>query len=144
MMTPYEKAGMQQFLSATAILLLALPPCAQQGAPAFLAHSWHDMSKSSNYIAASFPLLRYATGAVDWFRNQAIDPSAIVIAAVPPDGRPRAPQRGDNERMDLTWIVALDLNAARIPRAVAQATLVREGGKKISNLSDLQLPAERS
>lgn len=144
MVTPYEKAGILQFLSLTGILLLALPPCAQQGVSAFLAHCWHDMSKPSNYIAASFPLLRYATGAVDWFRNQAIAPGAIVIAAVPPDGRPRAPQRGDNERMDLTWIVALDLDAARIPRAVAQAALVREGGKKISYIPDLPLLAQRT
>jgi hypothetical protein len=100
------------------------------------------MSKS-NYIAASFPLLRYATGAVDWFRNQAISPDAIVIAAVPPDGQPRAPQRGDNERTDLTWIVALDLDTARIPRAVAQAALIREGGKIISYVPNLPLPAQR-
>ena len=97
-----------------------------------------------DYVAASFPLMRYATGAVDWFRNQAIDPDAIVIAAVPPDGRARAPQRGDGERTDLTWIVALDLNAADISRAVALATLKREGGKKLSQVPALPIAAKRT
>ncbi|GEM_PF-1617087 len=90
-----------------------------------------------NYVAASFSLMRYATGAIDWFRNQAIDPSAIIVAAIGPDGRPRAPQRGDNVRTDLRWIVALDCDAARIPRAVAAATLQREGGKRLAQLPDL-------
>ena len=90
-----------------------------------------------NYVAASFPHMRSATGAIDWFRNQAIDPTAILVAAVPPDGRPRAPQRGDNERTDLRWIVALDLDAARIPRSVAVATLTREGGKRLAQVPDI-------
>jgi hypothetical protein len=101
------------------------------------------MSKD-NYVAASFPLMRYATGAVDWFTNQAIDPDAIVIAAVPPDGRPRAPQRGDSARTDLTWIVALDLGAANISRSVALATLKREGGKKLSQIPALPIVAKRT
>jgi hypothetical protein len=101
------------------------------------------MSKD-NYVAASFPIMRYATGAVDWFRNQAIDPDAIVIAAVPPDGRARAPQRGDSARTDLTWIVALDLDAADIPRSVALATLKREGGKKLSQIPALPVAAKRT
>ncbi|MDQ6766742.1 MAG: hypothetical protein M3Z41_02940 [Candidatus Eremiobacteraeota bacterium] len=95
-----------------------------------------DMHKG-NYIAASFPLMSYATGAIDWFRNQAIDPDAIVVAAVPPGGQPRAPQRGDNARSDLRWIVALDLDAARIPRDVAAEALRREGGKLLAQIPDL-------
>ncbi|MBV8203744.1 MAG: hypothetical protein JOY87_06490 [Candidatus Eremiobacteraeota bacterium] len=87
-----------------------------------------------NYVAASFPLLRYATGAIDWFRNQAIDANAIAVAAVTPDGTMRAPQRGDNLRSDLEWIVALDLSKARIPRAVAVATFAREGGKTLASV----------
>ena len=92
----------------------------------------------SDYVGASFSHLRYATGAIDWFRNQAIAPAAILVAAVPPDGRPRPPRRGDNERSDLRWIVAVDLNAARIPRAVALATLRREGGKRLSHVPELR------
>jgi hypothetical protein len=90
-----------------------------------------------NYVAASFPLLRYATAAIDWFRNQAIDPDAIIVAAVPPDERPRAPRRGDNMRADVTWIVALDLDAARIRRDVAVAAMRREGGKLLANIPEL-------
>jgi hypothetical protein len=101
------------------------------------------MSKD-NYVAASFALMRYATGAVDWFLNQAIDPDAIVIAAVPPDGRARAPQRGDSARTDLSWIVALDLDAASISRSVALETLKREGGKKLSQIPALPVAAKRS
>jgi hypothetical protein len=94
------------------------------------------MSKG-NFVAASFSLLRYATAAIDWFRNQAIDPDAIIVAAVPPDGRPRAPQRGDNMRADVTWIVALDLDAAKIRRDVAVAAMRREGGKPLARIPDL-------
>src|SRR4029077_10220136 len=94
------------------------------------------MSKG-DYVAASFSLLRYATGAIDWFRNQAIDADAIIVAAVPPDGRPRAPQRGDNMRADVTWIVALDLDAANIRRDVAVAAMRREGGKLLAKIPDL-------
>ncbi|MBV8164157.1 MAG: hypothetical protein JOZ91_07810 [Candidatus Eremiobacteraeota bacterium] len=46
----------------------------------------------------------------------------------------RAPQRGDNLRSDLEWIVALDLSKARIPRAVAVATFAREGGKTLASV----------
>lgn len=101
------------------------------------------MSKG-NYVAASFSLLRYATAAIDWFRNQAIDPDAIIVAAVPPDGRPRAPQRGDNMRADVTWIVALDLDAANIRRDVAIAALRREGGKLLANIPELPEMTKRT
>lgn len=90
-----------------------------------------------NYVAASFPLMRYATAAIDWFRNQAIDPDAIVVAAVPPDGRPRAPRRGDSQRADITWIVALDLDAVKIRRDVAVAALRREGGTLLASIPEL-------
>ena len=92
-----------------------------------------------NYVAASFPFMRYATGAIDWFRNQAVDPHAILVAAVPPDGRLRAPQRGDNERTDLRWIVAVDLDAAHLPRSVAAATMRREGGKRLAQMPEMPL-----
>ena len=89
-----------------------------------------------NLVAATFPILRYATGAVDWFRNQGIDADAIVIAAQTPHGELRAPQRGDNARDDLRWIVALDLNAAKLGRAQAAETLQREGGKLLKRIPD--------
>ena len=97
-----------------------------------------------NYVAASFSLLRYATAAIDWFRNQAIDPVAIAVAAVPPNGRLRAPQRGDNMRADIKWIVGLDLDAAKIRRDVAVAALRREGGKLLRNIPDLPEMVKRT
>jgi hypothetical protein len=87
---------------------------------------------ANSYAAASFSLLRDATAAIDWFRNQGIKPEAIIVAAQPPGERPRPPQRGDNARSDLTWIVALDTKAAGLPRAVVCGTLVREGGKLVN------------
>lgn len=90
----------------------------------------------NNFVAATFPLLRYATGAVDWFRNQAIDPDAIVIAAQPSQGGLRLPQRGDNMRSDLKWVVALDLDAAAISKRQALETLQREGGVLLKHIPD--------
>ena len=90
----------------------------------------------TQFVAALFPILRYATGAVDWFRNQAIDPDAIVIAAQSPQGDLRAPQRGDNMRTDLKWVVALNLDEAKIGRAQALATLQREGGVILKRIPD--------
>jgi hypothetical protein len=95
---------------------------------------------TSDYVAASFVFLESATGAIDWFRNQAIEPSAILVAAVPPDGRLRAPQAGDNARRDLRWIVALDLDAARISRTVALDTFRREGGKVLARVPEMPQP----
>jgi hypothetical protein len=83
----------------------------------------------SQVIAAQFPQMRYATSAIDWFRNQGIDASAIGAFAVPPGGQPRPPRPGDNQRDDLTWIVSLDLGRANITRRVATDTMKREGGK---------------
>ena len=90
----------------------------------------------TNFVAATFPILPYATGAVDWFRNQGIDADAIVIAAQPPQGGLRAPQRGDNMRSDLKWVVALDLDAAKIGKAQALETLRREGGVLLKHVPD--------
>lgn len=86
------------------------------------------MAKES-IVGATFSQLSQATGAVDWFINQGTNRDAIIVAAMPPGGRPRAPQRGDNQRSDLTWIVGLDLDTAGIGRTVATDTLRREGGK---------------
>jgi hypothetical protein len=85
-------------------------------------------------VAASFDVLGQATGAVDWFRNQGTDPDAILIAAVAPGEKPRAPQRGDNRRTDLRWIVALDLAAAPVAYRQAADTLQREGGALMAEL----------
>ena len=83
----------------------------------------------SPYVAASFSLLRDATAAIDWFRNQAILPDDIVVAVREAGRAERPPQRGDSDRDDLTWIVALDPTAARLPAAIVRGTLQREGGK---------------
>lgn len=99
---------------------------------------------SRHLVAAAFGSLRHATGAVDWFRNQGISPDAIVIGAQSPDGRLRAPQRGDNLLHDLRWVVALDLDASRFDKAVALATLTREGGAILKNIPpDLPLTEQR-
>ena len=82
----------------------------------------------SDVIAATFKQMRYATGAIDWFRNQGIDAAAIGAYAVPPGGQPRAPRPGDNQRDDLTWIVSLDLSRAQLDRRVAIDAMKREGG----------------
>lgn len=95
------------------------------------------MSKSE-YAAASFALLRDATAAIDWFRNQGIAPESILVAAQQPGEHPRAPQRGDNARTDLTWIVALDLAQTTLPPDVVRGTLQREGGKNLSALPYMQ------
>lgn len=84
-------------------------------------------------IAARFAQMRYATSAIDWFRNQGIDAAAIGAFAVPPGGQPRAPRPGDNQRDDLTWIVSLDLARAKINRRVAIDAMKREGGTLIAN-----------
>lgn len=110
----------------------ATPRCLQGLQP--VARKLRQRMDKGDYVAASFPILRYATGAIDWFRNQAIDAQAIAVAAVGPDGTLRAPQRGDNSRADLQWIVALDLRIARIPRSVALATFTREGGTPLATV----------
>jgi hypothetical protein len=86
----------------------------------------------NSYAAASFRLLRDATAAIDWFRNQGIEPECIIVNAQAPGEQPRPPQRGDNMRTDLTWFVALDLEATKLPATVVRNTLVREGGKLVN------------
>lgn len=86
----------------------------------------------SQVVVAEFPQMRYATAAIDWFRNQGIDAEAIGAFAVPPGGQPRPPRPGDNQRDDLTWIVSLDLARAKLPRRVATDTMKREGGKLLA------------
>lgn len=99
---------------------------------------------SANFVAATFSLLRYATGAVDWFRNQAIESEAIVIAARTPGGGWRLPQRGDNARPDLQWLVALDLDAANVGKEQALETLRREGGDILKQIPpDLPVASRR-
>lgn len=99
---------------------------------------------TSTFAAASFTLLRDATAAIDWFCNQAIAPESIVVAAQPPGEQLRAPQRGDNARDDLTWIVAIDLRGAALPRSVVRDTFQREGGKNLSRVPMLPVLAERT
>ena len=97
-----------------------------------------------NVVAAVFPILRLATGAVDWFRNQAIDPQAIIIAAQLPDGSLRLPERGDNMRTDLKWVVGLNLDAVRFDKTVALDTLRREGGTLLKHIPhDLPVGSRR-
>jgi hypothetical protein len=84
---------------------------------------------TEGYAAATFAQLRDATAAIDWFRNQGIEPAAIIVAVAPPGERPRPLERGDNQRTDLLWYVALDLAQARLPLPVIRATFRREGGK---------------
>jgi hypothetical protein len=88
--------------------------------------------ETKGYAAATFAQLRDATAAIDWFRNQGIEPSCILVAAAMPGERPREPEHGDNLRTDLTWYVALDLARARLPLPVIRATFRREGGKPSS------------
>jgi hypothetical protein len=87
----------------------------------------------SQVVVAEFPQMRYATAAIDWFRNQGIEPDAIGVFAVPPGGQPRAPRPGDNQRDDLRWIVSLDVSRAKIERRVAIDALKREGGKLLAH-----------
>ncbi len=86
----------------------------------------------SGLIVAEFSVLRNATGALDWFRNQAIASDCLRVFAIPTGGEPRAPQRGDNERIDLKWMVALDVDRTDLSRREVLDTLRREGGTLVS------------
>ena len=84
---------------------------------------------SANVVTATFPSSRYAVAAVDWFLNQAIDRDAVSVAVVPKGERSRPPGPGDNRRLDLIWIVSLDVDRARLPKRLAIETMKREGGE---------------
>lgn len=79
-------------------------------------------------IAARFANVNTASAAIDWFTNQALPDGALRIYAQQPNARPRAPRAGDNARADVTWIVAVDVVRAAIPKADVLATMRREGG----------------
>ena len=84
---------------------------------------------TSNIVSASFPSARYATAAVDWFLNQAIDRNALTVDVVPPGAPPRPPRPGDNRRTDLEWRVSIDLNRTKLGKQIALETMRREGGR---------------
>jgi len=79
-------------------------------------------------IAARFANVNSATAAIDWFTNQALPEGSLQIYAQQPNSRPRAPRAGDNARADVSWIVTVDVDRARIPKADVLATMRREGG----------------
>ncbi len=83
---------------------------------------------TATVITATFETSRAATAAIDWFLNQAIDRDAISLAVIPPDGQRRAPRAGDNRRTDLTWVVAVDTERARLRAPIVVETMKREGG----------------
>jgi hypothetical protein len=85
---------------------------------------------TGTYIAAAFTLLRDATAAIDWLRNQGVAPQLIQVAVRDPgDGGLRSPMRGDDRRRDLTWFVGIDTRAAGLPASVVRDALRREGGR---------------
>ncbi len=85
---------------------------------------------TGTYIAAAFTLLRDATAAIDWLRNQGVAPHRIQVAVRDPgDGGLRPPARGDERRSDLTWFVGIDPQAAGLPVSVIRDALQREGGR---------------
>jgi hypothetical protein len=83
---------------------------------------------STNIVTATFPSARYATAAVDWFLNQAIDRDAITVEVAAHAERPRAPRPGDNRRSDLTWLVSIDVERAGLRKQDVIQTMKREGG----------------
>lgn len=80
-------------------------------------------------ISAVFDAVRNATAAVDWFRNQGTDPSAIAVEALEPGRAPRPTQPGDNARSGLSWMVTIDVKRAPFGTRTAIETFAREGGK---------------
>jgi len=83
----------------------------------------------SEIVTAVFPSLRYATGAVDWFRNQGTIPDAITIMALPPGEAARPTRPGDNRRTGLSWVVGIDVSRSPITRQLALEAMKREGGR---------------
>lgn len=80
-------------------------------------------------ITATFATPRAATAAIDWFLNQAIDRDAITVSVIAPGEQARPSRSGDNRRADLTWVVAVDTERARLPLTIVNETMRREGGK---------------
>ena len=87
-------------------------------------------------IAARFANVNSATAAIDWFTNQALPEGAMRIFAQQPNAKPRAPRAGDSSRSDVSWIVAVDVARAQIPKADVLATMRRQGGSVL-----LEVPA---
>ena len=83
---------------------------------------------ASNVVTATFPSARFATAAVDWFLNQAVDRAAIAVSVRQPGGAMRPPKPGDNRRTDLEWRVSFDVDKTRIAKRTAVETMRREGG----------------
>jgi hypothetical protein len=85
-------------------------------------------------IAARFDNVNSASAAIDWFTNQALPEGALRIFAQQPNARPRAPRAGDNARTDVSWIVAVDVDRAKITKADVLATMRREGGAVLAEV----------
>ena len=83
---------------------------------------------NSNIVSARFATSGSATAAVDWFLNQGIDRSALVVEVVPRGERRRPPRAGDNRRTDLEWTVSVDVDSAKLSKRLAIETMKREGG----------------
>lgn len=83
---------------------------------------------TADVVTATFTLPRAAVAAVDWFLNQAIDRDAVTVRVASGDERPRPTRAGDNRRNDLTWIVSIDVQRARLKKRIAVETMKREGG----------------
>ena len=83
---------------------------------------------SSHIVSATFSSLGGATAAIDWFLNQAIDRDAVSVQVIPPGEQPRPLRPGDNRRTDLTWVVNIDPERARLTKQIVVETMIREGG----------------
>jgi len=97
--------------------------------------------KNSTNVSARFGSAREATAAVDWFRNQRTDPSAIAVAVAAPGEAARPTRAGDNRRTDLAWFVSVDLTIAPVARRIAIETMKREGGKIVERAPGAEAPA---
>jgi len=87
-------------------------------------------------IAAKFARMGDASAALGWFTNQALPVGSLRIFAVQGSSAPRAPKAGDDARRDVTWIVAVDIDRARLRKIDALDTLRREGGAVLARLPD--------
>jgi hypothetical protein len=85
-------------------------------------------------IAARFVNVNTATAAIDWFTNQALPDGSLRIYAQQANAKPRPPKAGDDARPDVSWIVAVDVARARIPKADVLATMRREGGAVLAEV----------